>query len=53
LHARIFRREGVFYVEDLGSTNGTWLNRKRVHGPVPVHSGDRVQVGNTVLEMRA
>lgn len=52
LHARVFRREGQLYVEDLGSTNGTWINRKRVHGPVPIHKGDRLKVGNTVLEVR-
>ena len=52
LHARIFRRESEYYVEDLGSTNGTYLNRKRVHGPVPIRKNDRLQVGNTVLELQ-
>lgn len=52
LHARIFRRENEFFVEDLGSTNGTFLNRKRVHGPVPIRKNDRLQVGNTVLELQ-
>lgn len=52
LHARIFRREDEFFVEDLGSTNGTFLNRKRVHGPVPIRKNDRLQVGNTVLELQ-
>jgi pSer/pThr/pTyr-binding forkhead associated (FHA) protein len=51
LHARIFRREGQVFVEDLGSTNGTFLNRKKVSAPVPVRRGDRLQIGKTVLEV--
>ncbi len=52
IHARLFRRDGELFVEDLGATNGTWLNRKRVHGPLRIHPGDRLQVGNTVLELQ-
>jgi FHA domain len=51
LHARIFRRDNEVFCEDLGSTNGTYLNRKQVHGPNRVTKGDRIQVGNTVLEL--
>lgn len=51
LHARMFRRDGHLYIEDLGSTNGTWVNRGRVSGPVPLRRGDRVQLGGTVLEV--
>jgi hypothetical protein len=51
LHARVFRRDGALYLEDLGSTNGTFLNRKPVKGPVVVKRGDRIQVGRTVLEV--
>lgn len=51
IHARVFHRDGQWFVEDLGSTNGTWINRKRVHGPMRMHPGDRLQVGNTVLEL--
>ena len=50
LHARIFRRDGDVFCEDLGSTNGTFLNRKQVHGPNKITKGDRIQIGNTVLE---
>jgi len=51
LHARVFRRDGRLYIEDLGSTNGTWVNRVRVGAPVGLKRGDRVQVGSTVLEV--
>ena len=51
VHARIFHRDGNWYVEDLGSTNGTYLNRRRVAGPVVFKRRDRLQIGNTVLEM--
>jgi FHA domain-containing protein len=52
LHARVFTREGQLFVEDLGSTNGTYLNRVKVAGPMVMQKGDRLQVGNTVLEVR-
>jgi pSer/pThr/pTyr-binding forkhead associated (FHA) protein len=52
LHARLFQREGRVMVEDLGSTNGTYLNRQRVAGQMVMQRGDRLQVGNTVLELR-
>ncbi len=51
LHARLFRREGQYYVEDLGSTNGTYLNRRKVTAPIAIRKGDRLQVGKTVLEL--
>ena len=51
LHARLFRRDGTLLVEDLGSTNGTFLNRKKVSSAVPIRKGDRLQVGKTVLEL--
>jgi len=51
LHARIFRRDGRYWLEDLGSTNGTYLNAKPVTSAVALRRGDRVQVGRTVLEV--
>ena len=51
LHARVFQREGQVYVEDLGSTNGTYLNRRKVTGPMVLQRGDKLQIGNTVLEL--
>lgn len=51
LHARVFARDGQLFVEDLGSTNGTYLNRKKVQGPQVMRRGDRLQVGNTVMEL--
>ena len=51
LHARVFQRDGTVYVEDLGSTNGTYLNRRKVTGPMVLKPGDLLQIGNTVLEL--
>ena len=49
--ARVFPRDGALYVEDLGSTNGTHREPRKVKAAVPLHKGDRLQVGNTVLEV--
>ena len=51
LHARVFTRDGQVFVEDLGSTNGTYLNRQKVAGPMAIQRGDRLQVGNTIMEL--
>jgi len=51
LHARIFVRDDQLYVEDLGSTNGTYLNRRKVSAPMVVSQGDRIQIGSTVMEV--
>lgn len=51
-HARLSRRGDDWYVEDLGSTNGTYLNRKKVSGPMVMQPGDQLQVGNTVMVLR-
>lgn len=51
-HARIFGKNGAWYVEDLGSTNGTYVNDQKLAAPAMVQPGDRVRVGTTVLELR-
>jgi pSer/pThr/pTyr-binding forkhead associated (FHA) protein len=50
VHARVFRRDGDVYVEDLGSRNGTLLNGQPVGGAQRLRRGDRVQFGRTVTE---
>lgn len=52
LHARVFRRDGQLFVEDLGSTNGTFLNRKKVSAAAAIRKGDRLQIGKTVMELQ-
>jgi hypothetical protein len=52
LHARVFRRNGQLYVEDLGSTNGTYLNKKKVASAVAVRKGDKLKIGKTTLEVQ-
>lgn len=51
-HARLSLADGVWLVEDLGSTNGTFLGRARVSVPTPVEPGAPVRIGRTVLELR-
>jgi hypothetical protein len=51
VHARIFMRGNDPYVEDLGSTNGTLLNGESLVEPVRLRPGDRVQFGQTVMEL--
>ena len=52
-HARIERQGGVMVLEDLGSTNGTYLNDELLAGPQPLHSGDRVRIGDSVFTFQA
>jgi hypothetical protein len=52
-HARIFSSEGVHLVEDLGSTNGTFFNGRRIEKPELLGVGDEVQVGGTTLIVQA
>ncbi|MDQ6837853.1 MAG: FHA domain-containing protein [Actinomycetota bacterium] len=49
LHARVFRGDGGLFVEDLGSTNGTFVNDHKVSAPVPLGDGDRLKVGRTTM----
>jgi len=51
IHARLFERDGTLWVEDLGSTNGTWVNAERIGSPTRLGKGDLLQVGGTVFEV--
>jgi pSer/pThr/pTyr-binding forkhead associated (FHA) protein len=53
MHARVFRRDDQVLVEDLGSTNSTYLNREKVNRPTVVNRGDVLQIGATVFEVMA
>jgi hypothetical protein len=46
-HARIYERDGVFYVEDAGSTNGTYLNGRRLEAQQPLGPDDSIRIGDT------
>jgi pSer/pThr/pTyr-binding forkhead associated (FHA) protein len=46
-HARLLREGPVMVLEDLGSTNGTFLNGEPVDGPQPLHPGDRIRIGDS------
>src|SRR5690349_9958721 len=51
-HASITPREGGAVVEDLGSTNGTYVGDDRITGPRDIMPGDRIRIGTTVIELR-
>ena len=46
-HARISREGHTVVIEDLGSTNGTYLNDQPLSGPQPLHDGDRIRIGDS------
>jgi pSer/pThr/pTyr-binding forkhead associated (FHA) protein len=52
-HARLSLRGTDWYVEDLGSTNGTYLDRAKVTGPIKVPLGVPIRIGKTVIELRS
>ena len=51
-HARIFERDGSWFVEDLGSTNGTFLGSQKLTSAMPVETGSVLRIGKTVVELR-
>jgi pSer/pThr/pTyr-binding forkhead associated (FHA) protein len=51
-HARISLQDGIWVVEDLGSTNGTYLGQRKIDGPVQLDVGAPLRIGKTVLELR-
>jgi hypothetical protein len=46
-HARLVPQGGVMVLEDLGSTNGTYLNGEPLRGPQPLHVGDTIRIGDS------
>ncbi|MCL4433168.1 MAG: FHA domain-containing protein [Actinobacteria bacterium] len=51
LHARIYHKGDALWVEDMGSTNGTWVNAQRISKPTHLGRGDLLQIGGTVFEV--
>jgi hypothetical protein len=51
-HAQLSLRDGVWMLEDLGSTNGTFVGRSRLSAPVAVQAGTSFRIGRTTLELR-
>lgn len=51
-HVRVGLQEGTVLANDLGSTNGTYVNGRRVTVPTPLVRGDSIQIGKTILEIR-
>ncbi len=52
-HARIYPRDGAWIVEDLGSTNGTWIDRARITTPTALPPGAPLRIGRTTLQLNA
>jgi hypothetical protein len=48
-HAQLIRQGAMLVIEDLGSTNGTYLNDELLRGPRPLHPGDRVRIGDSTF----
>jgi pSer/pThr/pTyr-binding forkhead associated (FHA) protein len=48
-HARLWVVRGLWYLEDLGSTNGTWLNGRRIHAAQLLKKGDKIGIGHTIM----
>lgn len=51
-HARVYPAEGAWIVEDLGSTNGTWIDRARITSPTVLPVGAPLRVGRTTLQIQ-
>ena len=51
-HARIYPEAGQWYVEDLGSTNGTFLDGTKVESSMPIRLGAPVRIGQSVIELQ-
>lgn len=51
-HARVYENEGMYLVEDLGSTNGTYVNGRKISYPLELRPGDRIKIGKSVFEFK-
>lgn len=51
-HARVWTSDGQILIDDRGSKNGTFVNGAKLEGQKPLHTGDRIQIGYTILEAR-
>ncbi|ACV07849.1 FHA domain containing protein [Jonesia denitrificans DSM 20603] len=51
-HARVFPQSDAWFVEDLGSTNGTFMGKEKVTGPTPLPTGKPVRVGQSTIELQ-
>lgn len=51
-HARLVYGDSGWVLEDLGSTNGTFIGQQRINGAVPVEAGSVLRIGKTVIELR-
>ncbi|MDF9408155.1 MAG: FHA domain-containing protein FhaB [Pelotomaculum sp. PtaB.Bin013] len=49
-HARIYFKEGQYWLEDLHSTNGTFLNEIQVNKPIVLANGDKIRIGGVIFQ---
>ncbi|MBU6347187.1 MAG: FHA domain-containing protein, partial [Actinomycetales bacterium] len=50
-HTRLIPKDAHWIVEDLGSTNGTWIDGEKINGPTVLTAGAKLQIGRTSLEL--
>ena len=51
IHTRLFQKQGKWWIDDMGSTNGTLLNNTRLSAPDELAIGDNIQCGNTIFRV--
>lgn len=51
-HAVVLAQQDSYFIEDLGSTNGTYVNGRRISYPLELRQGDRIKIGKTVFEFQ-